>query len=65
MTVAMTEPSRGPGKVGPIAVDCGVLTDGDAERKIVVLTAAPETEDETETSFRLAVVSGAYDPAYG
>ena len=48
---------------GPIAVDCDVLTDGDAERKIVVLTAAPDTEDET--NFRLAVVSGAYDPAYG
>jgi transcriptional regulator with XRE-family HTH domain len=49
--------------VGPIAVDCDVLTDGDAERKIVVLTAAPDTEDDTK--FRLAVVSGAYDPAYG
>jgi hypothetical protein len=47
---------------GPIAVDCDVLTDGDAERKIVVLTAAPDTEDETK--FRLAVVSGAYDPAH-
>ena len=46
---------------GPIAVDCDVLTDGDAERKIVVLTAAPDTEDETK--FRLAVVSGVYDPA--
>lgn len=41
---------------GPIAVDCDVLTDGDAERKIVVLSAAPDTEDETK--FRLAVVSG-------
>ena len=47
---------------GPIAVDCDVLTDGDAERKIVVLTAAPDTEDETK--FRLAVVSGVYDPAH-
>ena len=44
--------------VGPIAVDCDVLTDGDAERKIVVLTAAPDSEDEGK--FRLAVVSGAY-----
>ncbi|WP_229821452.1 MULTISPECIES: hypothetical protein [Streptomyces] len=26
---------------GPIAVDCDVLSDGDAERKIVVLIAAP------------------------
>ncbi|WP_290051948.1 helix-turn-helix transcriptional regulator [Amycolatopsis solani] len=41
---------------GPIAVDCDVLTDGDAEHKIVVLTAAPGTADET--NFRLAVVSG-------
>ena len=49
--------------VGPIAVDCDVLTDGDAERKIVVLTAAPDSEDEGK--FRLAVVSGTYDPAYG
>ena len=47
---------------GPIAVDCDVLTDGDAERKIVILTAAPGTEDETK--FRLAVVSGVYDPAH-
>jgi transcriptional regulator with XRE-family HTH domain len=47
---------------GPIAVDCDVLTDGDAERKIVVLTAAPDTEDETK--FRLAVVSGTYEPAH-
>ncbi|MEU9407486.1 helix-turn-helix transcriptional regulator [Streptomyces sp. NPDC048281] len=41
---------------GPIAVDCDVLTDGDEQRKVVVLTAAPGTEDETK--FRLAVVSG-------
>jgi hypothetical protein len=39
-------------------VDCDVLTDGDAERKIVVLAAAPGTEDETK--FRLAAVSGIY-----
>lgn len=50
-------------EVGPIAVDCDVLTDGDAERKIVVLTVAPDTEDETK--FRLAVVSGTYDQAHG
>ena len=42
--------------VGPIAVDCDVMTDGDADRKIVVLTAAPDTEDETR--FRLALLSG-------
>jgi hypothetical protein len=44
--------------VGPIAVDCDVMTDGDAERKIVILTAAPDTEDETK--LRLAVVSGVF-----
>jgi transcriptional regulator with XRE-family HTH domain len=48
--------------VGPIAVDCDVLTDGDAERKIVVLTTAPDTDDDTK--FRLTVVSGAYEPAH-
>jgi hypothetical protein len=42
--------------------DCDVLTDGDAEHKIVVLTVAPDTEDETK--FRLAVVSGVYDPGH-
>lgn len=34
--------------VGPIMVDCDVMTDGDAELKIVILTAAPGTEDETK-----------------
>ena len=47
---------------GPIAMDCDVLSDGDAERKIVVLTAAPDTEDET--SFQLALVAGVHDPAH-
>jgi MmyB-like transcription regulator ligand binding domain len=47
--------------VGPIAVDCDVVTDGDAERKIVILTAAPDTEDETK--LRLAILSGAPDTA--
>lgn len=42
--------------VGPIAVDCDVLSDGDSELKIVILTAAPGTEDETK--MRLAVLSG-------
>ena len=32
-------------------------------RKVVVLTAAPDTV--AKTNFRLAVVSGACDPAYG
>jgi hypothetical protein len=49
--------------VGPIAVDCDVITDGDAERKIFILIAAPDTEDETK--LQLAVVSGAFDPAHG
>jgi len=48
--------------IGPIAVDCDVLTDGDAERKIVVLTTALDTEDESK--LRLAVVSGRYNPAH-
>jgi transcriptional regulator with XRE-family HTH domain len=47
--------------VGPIAVDCDVLTDGDAELKIVILTAAPDTEDETK--LRLAFLSGVPHPA--
>jgi transcriptional regulator with XRE-family HTH domain len=42
--------------VGPIALDCDVLTDSDAELKIVILTAAPDTEDETK--LRLACLSG-------
>jgi transcriptional regulator with XRE-family HTH domain len=47
--------------VGPIEVDCDVMTDGDAELKIVILTAAPDSEDETK--LRLAVLSGVPDPA--
>ena len=43
--------------VGPIAVDCDVLTDGDSELKIVIPTAAVDTEDETK--LRLALVAGA------
>lgn len=31
---------------GPITVDCDVVTDGDAELKIVILTAAPGSPDE-------------------
>ena len=44
--------------VGPILVDCDVLTDGDAELKIVILSATPGTEDETK--FKLAVLSGVH-----
>jgi transcriptional regulator with XRE-family HTH domain len=42
--------------VGQITVDCDVMTDGDALRKIVVLSAEPDTEDETK--LRLAILSG-------
>jgi hypothetical protein len=42
-------------------MDCDVLSDGDAERKIVLLTTAPDTEDETK--FQLALVAGMHDPA--
>jgi transcriptional regulator with XRE-family HTH domain len=49
--------------VGPITVDCDVMTEGDADRKIVILTAAPDTADET--NLRLAVLSGVPDPAHG
>ena len=48
--------------VGPLAVDCDVLTDGDAELKIVILTAAPGTEDETK--LKLACVAGAPGPRW-
>jgi transcriptional regulator with XRE-family HTH domain len=45
--------------VGPLTVDCDVMTDGDAELKIVILTAAPDTEDETK--LRLAIMSNVPD----
>jgi hypothetical protein len=47
--------------VGPVTVDCDVLTDGDSELKIVILTAAPDTADETK--LRLAGVAGIHHPA--
>lgn len=47
--------------VGPIEVDCDVMTVGDAELKIVILTAAPDTGDESR--LRLAFLSGVTDPA--
>jgi len=49
--------------VGPITLDCDVLTDGDAEFKIVILTAAPGSEDETK--LKLASLSGVHRPASG
>jgi transcriptional regulator with XRE-family HTH domain len=42
---------------GPVTVDCDVLTDGDADLKIVLLTATPGTDDETR--LRLAAIAGA------
>ncbi|MGP4005824.1 helix-turn-helix transcriptional regulator [Streptomyces sp. 4N124] len=42
--------------VGPITVDCDVLTDGDSELKIVIMTAVPASEDETK--LRLTAVAG-------
>jgi transcriptional regulator with XRE-family HTH domain len=42
--------------VGPITVNCDVLADGDAELKIVIMTAAPGSADET--NLRLAVIAG-------
>lgn len=33
-------------RVGPVTVDCDVLTDGESELKIVILSAAPGTEAE-------------------
>lgn len=45
--------------VGPVTVDCDVLSDGDAELKIVVLTTAPGSADDT--TFRLALLAGVHD----
>ncbi|WP_262702920.1 MULTISPECIES: helix-turn-helix transcriptional regulator [Streptomyces] len=35
-------------EVGPVDVDCDVLTDGDSEFKIVILTAVPGSADEAK-----------------
>ncbi|WP_435133005.1 helix-turn-helix transcriptional regulator [Actinacidiphila sp. bgisy144] len=43
--------------VGTVTVDCDVLTDGDSELKIVIMTAAVGSEDETR--LRLSIVAGA------
>jgi len=42
--------------VGPVTVDCDVLTDGDSEHKIVIMTAASAGEDETK--LRLVSITG-------
>jgi transcriptional regulator with XRE-family HTH domain len=49
--------------VGPITVDCDVLTDGDTDLKIVILTAASDTEDDTK--MQLALLSGVHEAAGG
>ncbi|MBE1875980.1 helix-turn-helix domain-containing protein [Myceligenerans sp. TRM 65318] len=46
--------------VGPIAVDCDVISDGEADRKIVVLSAEPDSQDESR--LQLALVNGAVTP---
>ena len=46
--------------VGPVTVNCDVLTDGDAELKIVIMTAVPGSTDETK--LRLATVAGISRP---
>ncbi|KUL26290.1 helix-turn-helix domain-containing protein [Actinoplanes awajinensis] len=43
--------------VGPITVDCDVLSGGDTDLRIVIMTAAPDSADETK--LRLATVAGA------
>ncbi|WP_211357393.1 helix-turn-helix domain-containing protein [Nocardioides rubriscoriae] len=42
--------------VGPVTVDCDTLTDGEADLKIVVMTAVPGSDDESR--FRLALLAG-------
>nr|WP_211831471.1 MULTISPECIES: helix-turn-helix transcriptional regulator [Streptomyces violaceusniger group] len=42
--------------VGPVTVDCDVLTDGDTELKIVIMTAVPGSEDETK--LQLTAIAG-------
>lgn len=43
-------------RVGPVEVDCDVLTDGDSDLKIVILTASPGSADEAK--LRLAMAAG-------
>jgi transcriptional regulator with XRE-family HTH domain len=45
--------------VGPVTVDCDVLTDGDSELKIVIMTAVPGSADETK--LQLAAIAGSPD----
>ncbi|QYN33936.1 helix-turn-helix transcriptional regulator [Pseudonocardia sp. DSM 110487] len=48
--------------VGPVAVDCDVLTDGDSELKIVIMTTVPGSADETK--LRLAAIGGPPAPLW-
>ncbi|MET7568284.1 helix-turn-helix transcriptional regulator [Streptomyces sp. NPDC005492] len=43
--------------VGPVDVDCDVLTDGDSDLKIVILTAAPGSSDEARLRRAMADAS--------
>jgi transcriptional regulator with XRE-family HTH domain len=49
--------------VGPITVDCDVLTDGDSELKIVIMTAVPGSTDETK--LQLAAIENRHLTASG
>ena len=47
--------------VGALTVDCDVMFAGHAEQKVVILSVAPDTEDETR--LQLAIVTGVTDPS--
>lgn len=49
--------------VGPIDVDCDVMTAGETELKIVILSAAPDSANETK--LQLALLSGVPDADQG
>lgn len=49
--------------VGPVTVDCDVLTDGDSELKIVIMAAVPGSDDETK--LQLTTVLGTHPPRQG
>jgi transcriptional regulator with XRE-family HTH domain len=46
--------------VGPVTVDCDVMTDADAELRVIILSAEADSEDETK--LRLAMLSGVSAP---
>jgi transcriptional regulator with XRE-family HTH domain len=48
--------------VGQVTVDCDVLTDGDSDLKIVIMTAVPASADETK--LKLASIAGAPDTTH-